>query len=326
MNILHKSLLVLLGCLAALLLGAAPSAQARPTEAQMRALLPGPAELPGYGDIEPEGNNPGTMYKETPAPPRHRPRRVKLGLDLSTQDRGLSGFADRVSAPLYTADGRFMISMAANLCDSAATADALMENWRAACSAPAREGSVSSDRILGDRSLVINTTVVCRLGALHVAVRGGLPHAGSRKGFRGEFPPAAVDAVAHAILVRASGMTGVTGVTRHPAAVRVNGKPLPADSALLVGGTTYVRPLAFAQALGWEADWDVAKGVLTLWHPQWHPARRLVLPAVPGPVDAPITVPLWIDQGQPMMLLTDLVQTVGGRLTRGADGVFQITR
>ena len=206
MNILHKSLLVLLGCLAR---APAQGSALRPgaaLEAQMRAVTGagGAARLRRH---RAEGNNPGTMYKETPAPPRHRPRRVKLELDLSTQDRGLSGFADRVSAPLYTADGRFMISMAANLCDSAATADALMENWRAACSAPAREGSVSSDRILGDRSLVINTTVVCRLGACTSPSAAAYRTPAVARD-SGRVPPAAVDAVAHAILVRASGMTG----------------------------------------------------------------------------------------------------------------------
>ena len=157
-------------------------------------------------------------------------------------------------------------------------------------------------------------------------VHGGLTKEARLAGVNDLYPLALSQAAAHAFVVRASRIPEVSDVKSQPAPVEANGKRLPEDAATLVCGQVYVRPLALAAALGWNSEWDADKGVLTLRHPQWPAAKKLVLPAVPGQVEEPVTVPLWIDQGQPLMTLADLTQAMGGRLTAGADGVYRVTR
>ncbi|NLC58548.1 MAG: hypothetical protein GX774_17080 [Armatimonadetes bacterium] len=298
--------------------GTAGRALAEPvqlTKQHVQTLLPQDAELPGF--------TPVLFPMFSPHLPVHPlPGAEVEGLEARTLDASLHGVVTRIDRGWE--NGPFELRLSARIWDSEATARAEVDYCRRTSSVVMDPGGPMGP--VGDWSWSLEGSIFVQAGRFSGVVIGGLTREARRAGERAVFPPALRQALAHAFVVRASRIPEVSEVKSQAATVEANSKRLPQGAATLVCGQVYVRPLALAAALGWQSEWDAERGVLTLRHPQWPATKKLVLPAVPGQVEESVTVPLWIDQGQPLMTLADLAQAIGGRLTAGADGIYRVTR
>ena len=139
-------------------------------------------------------------------------------------------------------------------------------------------------------------------------------------------PPAAVEVVAHQILLHASQQAKLIRVPAQDAHLAVNGHALP-QNAPLVGKQTYVPVREFAKAMGLTSGWDAKTGALTLSGPK---RRTVALTAgstqatVGGARAAALTVPVLKDGGEPVMALSDLLTLTGGRVTGHAGNTVQV--
>ena len=304
-----------------LLLVAAGLASAQSvTDQQMRSLLPPLSDLPGFSHTEPAGNIPRSLGGVSPA--RLIPTRIRLERDL--RGRGLSGKASSIGAPFFSDNAMHYVSIGVSLCDSPATARLLMQDQRRRSSGTFQSGSLTGKDALGEESqvLVPANLVSSVCGRLNVVVNGSPTHVARSKGFADEFPAAAVDALVHSVIVRASRLVALTGVQSRPVSVVAKGRSMPAGAAIEIGNRVYVRPTAFAAAAGWKHHWNARSGVLSLANGA---ARSVVLPTVPGQAQAPITVPIWVAGGQPMMVLSDLATLANGQVHKGQANTHRVS-
>jgi len=179
--------------------------------------------------------------------------------------------------------------------------------------------------MIGDESLALVEngriqTLAFRYGSLLALIEGSRSNRSfmfNRALTIQTMPPAAVEAIAYQIVLRASQQAKLISGPAQNTRLAVNGHALP-KNVLLVGKQTYVPVREFAKAMGLTSGWDAKTGALTLSGPK---RRTVALTAgstqatVGGARAAALTVPVLKDGGEPVMALSDLLTLTGGRIT-----------
>ena len=235
---------------------------------------------------------------------------------------------DRVERTLYSDSGLYELDMTITLYDTPEVAKEDLKDSIRTSSGRFQPGSFTSPEAIGDESWFLPQNgkfkmLTFRLGRMVVLVEGSR----SRLAITDlEFPPAAVEAVAYQILLRASQQAKLTGTAAQDTRLAVNGHAL-SNNALLVGKQTYVPVREFAKAMNLTSGWDAKTGALTLTGPK---RKTVALTAgstaamVGGVKVAALAVPVLKDGGEPVMALSDLLALTGGRVTGYAGNTVQV--
>lgn len=295
-----------------------PARGAGAAEDALLALVPAPDEVPGFSGA--------SGWPRAPEPNPY----VGVETDASTFDAHLTGKVNEVSRGIFSADGTAILNTAVKVGDSVETAHGWIawyyQGWQARPATAPFAGRPCIGDECWSKTFGPNVHLATRIDRAYLSVNvvpvpDAIRKAGA--GGLGTLPSVTVEAVLHSMVVRCSRQPGLTGVRSQAVAVAVAGTTLPDGSALKIGDWIYVRPRAMAAAAGWKHDWDAKKAVLTLRRPGGL-GPAVVLPSVPGQVPDPVALPLWSDQGEPMMALADLATAMNARLSQDALGVIQV--
>ena len=229
---------------------------------------------------------------------------------------------------MYSDSGHYELDMTITLYDTPEVAKKDLDDSIRTSSGRFQPGSFTSPEAIGDESWFLPQngkfkTLTFRLGRMVVLVEGSRSRLATTDL---EFPPAAVEAVAYQILLRASQQAKLVGVPDQNTRLAVNGHALP-QNALLVGKQTYVPVREFAKAMGLTSGWDAKTGALTLTG-----AGRKAVALTAGSTQATVggakasalVVPVLKDGGEPVMALSDLLALTGGRVTGHMGNTVQV--
>ncbi len=327
-------------CLCALyasLLSFGTSARAQSiTQQQLASLAPDEQDLQGFVRVLPVGELPTKtifqngqwIQQQSPSAPVEDD--MHLNMDVAkrvygwAELSGETGQASHLIRNLYSSNGVYHVEIHLSLCDSSATAKNELTSIRGGSSGDFEPGSFTSAATIGDESWFLRGhnfkyLIFCS-GNLVVDISGSPSDSALRSGVTATFPPAAVEAVAYQILLRASREAKLTGVPTLDAHVAVNGKPL-SDKALTVDRQTYVPVAAFAEAMGMQSRWNNKTGALTLSGANHKPISLTAgsTAATEGAKAVALKTPVLKENGQPVMTLSDLLTLVNGRVTRKGD-------
>ena len=243
---------------------------------------------------------------------------------LPTPER--SGKVNRLRRNFASADGHYALTIEVRLCDTPEAAAEELANFRKGAQVLYQPGTPTGGPRIGDESWFASKALLCRSGWTMIFVNGDENGTVSQQSDEQPFPPAAVEAVAYQVLLRASQQTALTGVSSQNAHLAVNGRALP-KNALRVAGRVYVPVKEFARAMGLTSGWDTKTGTLTL---SGTGRKSVALTAgstqatVGGVKAASLTVPVLKSGGEPVMALDDLLRLTGGRITGHAGDTVQI--
>lgn len=297
------------------------------TASQLAALTPDEQDLPGFVSIRPDDGSPPRAFSEPPGDS------VLLNYDLTQMPVGLlnTGSMSRLVRRLFSTNGAYVLEMDVRTYDTPETAEqALQEHFKFLQVSPKR-GTSGSMSDIGDESYVMpsssaNNHLLFRAGKVRAEISGCLsPNAQTHREVL-DFPPAALEAIAYQILLRASQQPELTGVSSQQARMNVNGHVLP-PGALRVAGRVYVPAQAFALAMGLTSRWDAKTGALTLsgiGHKTVVVTAGSTAATVGGVVSPALTVPVLKQAGQPVMALDDLLTLTGGRVVGREGGTVRV--
>lgn len=324
MLLARRELFRLSGCALAAgfaVLGDAAQAQ-DVTREQLEALILGEADLQGFARAL---TTDGVWRK---GESNFLAEKVSLNRDLATLYPGLEGPGRRgvVSSfwrGMESDQSYHYFTMIVRLCDTAETAVEQLQYRRSQTSGILERGALTNSTEIGDLSYASGNerfkTIICQFGKVMADIHVGVSPDGMSKKVA-EFPPEAVEALAHLLLLRAARQPELTGVEARKPTVTVNGRAMPAGKCVRVGKRVYVPVSAFAPLAGAQARWDATTGELHLVRGGlWRTLRFGDGKAkTPQGASAPLKVPLLKDGGEPVLLLDDLVMLLNGRVTQAA--------
>ena len=335
MTTLHKTFSWLCVCGLFMSLAGGQSARAQgATQQQLQTLAPNEQDLQGFIRVLPGSDTPSLLNNgNATAAPQVSAKPIKdtifLRNDPTSTPYWAFVFSETVSVGaikrlFQSADGTFVLDVAVILCDSPEAAHEQLSHlhWTAGMWKP---GRWTGPEMIGDESLALVEngriqTLAFRYGSLLALIEGSRSNRSfmfNRALTIQTMPPAAVEAIAYQIVLRASQQAKLISGPAQNTRLAVNGHALP-KNVLLVGKQTYVPVREFAKAMGLTSGWDAKTGALTLSGPK---RRTVALTAgstqatVGGARAAALTVPVLKDGGEPVMALSDLLTLTGGRIT-----------
>ena len=313
------------------------------TREQLQTLAPNEQDLQGFIRVLPGSDTLSLLNNaNATAAPQVSAQPVKdtifLRNDPTSAPYWAFVFSETVSVGaikrlFQSADGTFILDVAVILCDSPEAAHEQLSHlhWTAGMWKP---GRWTGPEMIGDESLALvkngrTQTLAFRYGSLLALIEGSRSNRSfvfNRALTIQTIPPAAVEAIAYQIVLRASQQANLTGGPAQNTRLAVNGHALP-KSALLVGKQTYVPVREFARAMGLTSGWDAKTGALTLTgagHKSVALTAGSTAATVGGAKAAALTVPVLKDGGEPVMALSDLLALTGGRVTGRAGNTVQV--
>lgn len=293
------------------------------TAAQLQALLPDEQDLQGFVRIRPAFDT----------PERIKPQPIPDIIKLNTSAAGINGRTNSVpgiARALYSQSGFYIVTMALSLYDSAATAHNHVTMGRKLTQQMFQliQLDPSADEETWFNSNRNGSTLFFRRGKAVISASGGLTGPPEQARGHEPFPPESVLAIGQMIDLRLARQFLLTSAPSHGVRVAVNGTTLPAQAALLVGKQLYVPVTEFAKAAGWQSQWNVTTGMLTLTSPtQQHITLAAGSTAVKqGDTAAPaLKSPVLKEANQPVMVLADLLVLTKGRIIEQQGNSFKIT-
>ena len=304
------------------------------TREQLQMLAPNEQDLQGFVRVLPGHDTPSLLRNDdTGATPQALAQPIKEIISLRNDPAGstpwFSSFSEAASVGaikrlFQSADGTFDLDIEMVLCDSPEAAHEQLSHlhWTAGMWKP---GRWTGPEMIGDESLALVEngrirTLAFRYGSLLAVIEGDRSNRSfmfNRALTIQTMPPAAVEAIAYQIVLRASQQAKLTGGPAQNTRLAVNGHALP-KNALLVGKQVYVPVREFAKAVGLTSGWNAKTGTLTLSGPHRKPVALTAgstAATVGGAKAAALAVPVLKDGGQPVMALDDLLRLTGGRVT-----------
>lgn len=307
------------------------------TAERLQALAPDEQDLQGFVRVRPAGEEiPDREFSEesqTWVQPVSVATVIKDKIQINAQ-KPTSGplwqpgkTCSRVVRTLYSENGLYRLDMTITVYDTPLDAQEDLVCYKRGLSVPLEKGSLTSPRIIGDESWTDLrsqpqrdrfNTLTFRQGRTVVFLQGTRSRIAAPSI---NFPPAAVEAVAYQIQLRAAQQPELTGVSVQQAHVDVDGHALP-KNALQLAGQTYVPVAEFTKAMGMASHWDTKTGVLTF-SGAGHKSVALTAGSTAAMIDgtkaAALSVPVLKQNGEPVMTLADLLAVTGGRIV-GHDG------
>ena len=313
------------------------------TRGQLQALAPNEQDLQGFIRVLPGSDAPSRLNNGDPnvtpeVPAQSIKDAIFLRNDPTSTPYWAFVFSETVSVGaikrlFQSADGTFNLDIDVILCDTPEAAHEQLSHlhWTAGMWKP---GRWTGPEMIGDESLALVQngriqTLAFRYGSLLALIEGSR----SNRSFMSNrtltiqtMPPAAVEAIAYQIVLRASQQAKLVTAPTQNTRLAVNGHVLP-KNALLVGKQTYVPVREFAKAMNLTSGWDAKTGALTLTGPK---RKTVALTAgstaatVGGVKVAALAVPVLKDGGEPVMALSDLLALTGGRVTGHAGNTVQV--
>ena len=235
------------------------------TRKQLQSLIPDENDLQGFVRVLPGSDTPSLLKNgNAAAAPQVAAQPVTDAIFLRNDPAGFfpwfSTFSETVSVGaikrlFQSADGTFDLDIEVVLCDSPEAAHAQLSHlhWTAGMWVP---GGLTGPRIIGDESLALvkngrTKTLAFRYGSLLAVIEGDRSNRSfmfNRALTVQTIPPAAVEAVAYLILLRASWQAGLVGVPARDVRLLGDGHAPPKES-LMVGKQIYFPAREFTKAI-----------------------------------------------------------------------------